>query len=188
MEQQFLNNDDELTTDLLEAGVVTWDDIVRSVHCFHYGRNSNRDDISLVWYERKGTCSSKHAFLKQIAILNKVPNVKLILAFYKMHDTNTPGIGNVLTKHGIESIPEAHCYLEVNEKILDITTVKSSFERYSNDIIESKEIEPEDIIENKIMWHKEFLSKWLETSGLKLTLNEVWSIREECIGQLEKQS
>lgn len=187
MTHQFLNSDDTLTSDLLEAGVVTWDDIVRSVQCFHYGRNSKRDDISLVWYERKGTCSSKHAFLKQIATLNKVPDVKLILAYYKMNETNTPGIGYVLNKYEIESIPEAHCYLEVNGKELDITTVKSSFSRYSNQIIETKEIEPEDIIANKIIWHKEFLHNWLVSNGSEMSLDELWSIREECIEQLENQ-
>jgi hypothetical protein len=28
-----------------------------------------------------------------------------------MSEANTPGLGRVLSQHGLDSIPEAHCYL-----------------------------------------------------------------------------
>lgn len=188
MEPVFLISDDELTSDMVESGVVTWEDLIRSIKSFHYGRNSNRNDINLVWYERKGTCSSKHAFLKQVASLNDLPNVKLILAFYKMNETNTPGVGRVLAKYNIDYIPEAHCYIEVNNEAIDVTHINSKFEKYENEIMESKEIEPLDIIENKITWHKQFLKNWMESNNHEVSLDEIWKIREECIGILEEQS
>ena len=80
MNQFFLKSDDELTTQIIEAGIVTWNDLVRSVQNFHYARNANRFDLDLVWHERKGTCSSKHAFLKHISELNKIPNVNLVIS------------------------------------------------------------------------------------------------------------
>ena len=188
MQPLFLTSDDELTTDMVESGVVTWDDLIRSVKSFHYGRNSNRNDLSLVWYERKGTCSSKHAFLKQVALLNKLPNVKLIMAFYKMNGINTPGLADILTKHNIDYIPEAHCYLLVNNEAIDVTHINSKFEKYEQDIMEFREIMPNDVVVNKVEWHKEFLKKWQATNELDITLDELWSIREECIKKLEDQN
>jgi hypothetical protein len=38
--------------------------LIEKVKNIPYGRNSNRTDFSLVISENKGTCSSKHAFLK----------------------------------------------------------------------------------------------------------------------------
>lgn len=187
MGQFFLKNDDELTSQIIEAGIVTWNDLVRSVQNFHYERNSNRFDLSLVWKERKGTCSSKHAFLKQISELNNIPNVKLILAFYKMDEQNTPGVGKVLEEYSLEFIPEAHCCLRVNNEMLDVTKVNSDFADYSNVILEAKEIKPTDVIENKITWHRQFLAKWIGASNLEITLDELWLIREKCIRALENK-
>ena len=34
-----------------------------------------------------------------------------MLGIYEMSDRNTPGVGRVLTAHGLSYIPEAHCYL-----------------------------------------------------------------------------
>lgn len=187
MFQKTLNSGDHLTSDLLEAGIVTWDDIVRSVQCFHYGRNSDRNDLTLVWYERKGSCSSKHAFLKQISDLNGIPNVKLILAFYRMNDINTPGIGSVLMNHDLEYIPEAHCYLTEDNIEIDITTIHSSFENYKDDIIVTKEIQANDVIENKVNWHKEFIRNWMIEKHIMKPFEEIWKIREMCIAQLEKR-
>jgi len=187
MNQIMLNSNDDLTSDLLEAGVVSWDDIVRSVQCFHYGRNSNRNDLNLVWYERKGSCSSKHAFLKHVADLNNIPNVQLTLAFYRMNEKNTPGIGQVLIENDLSFIPEAHCYLKVNGEELDITNIHSDFNRYKDDIIESKEIQPNDVIENKVIWHKQFIQHWMKETRQPKSFDELWSIREACIEKLEKR-
>lgn len=187
MNQFFLKSDDELTTQIIEAGIVTWNDLVRSVQNFHYARNANRCDLALVWKERKGTCSSKHAFLKHISELNNIPDVKLILAFYKMDGQNTPGVGNILEAYSLPFIPEAHCYLTVHNEVLDITKTTSDFSVYSNAIIATREITPADVIENKITWHRQFIAKWLEECQLEMTLDKVWSIRERCIQALEQQ-
>lgn len=187
MNQIMLNSIDDLTSDLLEAGVVSWDDIVRSVQCFHYGRNSDRNDLNLVWYERKGSCSSKHAFLKHVADLNGVPQIDLILAFYRMNESNTPGIGNVLADNGLSFIPEAHCFLKVKGKELDITTKQSEFKRYENDILETRVIKATDVIENKVTWHKEFMKNWSIQSQQSKSFDELWTIREACIENLEKR-
>jgi len=48
-----------------------------------YGRNTDRKNYTSILKEQKGTCATKHAFLKQIAIENKQDGIKLYLGIYK---------------------------------------------------------------------------------------------------------
>ena len=43
---------------------MSFEELIVKVKNLPYGRNANRYDFSLVLSENKGTCSSKHAFLK----------------------------------------------------------------------------------------------------------------------------
>jgi len=149
-----------------------------------YGRNSSRTDLSLVISEHKGSCSSKHAFLKKIADLNNLPNIKLILGLYKMNEKNTPGIGSVLTKHNINFIPEAHCYLQINNLKIDITTSNSDFKKLENDILKEIEIKPEQVNTFKVKYHQDFLKKWILKNNINYNFDELWNIRETCINNL----
>ena len=58
---------------------MNWEKTINFVKQIPYGRNSNREDFSLVISENKGTCSSKHAYLKDFANRNNIPNVQLIV-------------------------------------------------------------------------------------------------------------
>ncbi len=60
---------------------MNFDELIEKVKNIPYGRNANRYNFSLVLSENKGTCSSKHAFLKDFADkedLNKFPKIDLI--------------------------------------------------------------------------------------------------------------
>ena len=91
---------------------MTFEETINLVRRIPYGRNANRDDFSLVISENKGTCSSKHAYLKQFANDNNVPNVRLFIGLYKMTEQNT-NISNILSLNNLEYLPEAHCYLKI---------------------------------------------------------------------------
>ena len=110
-----LPSNDALTKLAISYGITSWNEIVECVKKLPYGRTTNRTDFGLVISEKKGSCSSKHAFLKRIADLNTIPNVKLILCIYQMNPLNTPKIGAVLSTNALEFIPEAHYnYLKFN--------------------------------------------------------------------------
>ena len=178
---------DDLTYDIVESGIVDWKDLVRTVRQFHYGRNSNREDFTLVWSERKGTCSSKHAFLKLVAELNGFDTVQLFIGIYKMNAQNTLGIKELLRSESIDSIPEAHCYLKVDGIVLDATNLKSDFENYRSDILEEILIEKEVVVSEKIDLHKNFIRNWIVTEQLDQSFDDIWRLREKCISELEKR-
>lgn len=176
-----LDASDALTTYARKIGLKTWPALINHVCNLPYGRNSNRSDFSLVLKESKGTCSSKHAMLKQIAVNNDIPNIKLILGIYKMNHHNTPKIGIALKDTGLDYVPEAHCYLKVEDVRYDYTLKDSDPSKVFQDLMEEIEIEAFQVSEYKVKWHKNFVKNWLLESGLVYSFEELWEIREACI-------
>ncbi|XOV65944.1 MAG: hypothetical protein ACFHU9_09935 [Fluviicola sp.] len=179
-----LNSNDPLTLDIVESGCVTWEDLVRSVRNFRYGRGEDRGDYDSVWYRRMGTCSTKHGFLFKVAQLNTLESVQLIVGIYMMTPENTPKVEKVLSNYELKGIPEAHCYLKVGSSYLDATSNSSSYEKIAADVLEERVITPDFLISKKIEYHKEYLESWRSDSNSSYSLEELWNIREECIREL----
>ena len=161
-------------------------ELIEKVKHIPYGRNSNRYDFTLVISENKGTCSSKHAFLKDFANKNNIPNIKLYIGIFKMNEENTSKIFPLLSENQINYIPEAHCYLKVDGIPLDITTSESFYAKIKNDILEEIEIKPIQVANYKVNYHKDFLKKWIIETNQNKTFNEIWTIREKCIQKLSE--
>jgi hypothetical protein len=182
---QNFHSKDNLTTLVKDKGIQNWSELIDYTQKLPYGRNQNREDFSLVIKESKGTCSSKHSFLKKIADLNNFDNVKLILGMYRMNHLNTPKIGDTLLKSGLEYIPEAHCYLKLNNQRIDITNPFSDIDNLVCNIIEEIEIEPEQVNTFKVDYHKKFIHNWIKENEIIMNFEEIWQIRERCIKKLE---
>jgi hypothetical protein len=176
---------DPLSKLIKSEGIKSWDKLMDYVQKLPYGRNKNREDLRLVMVERKGTCSSKHAFLKQVADLNQIPEVKLILGMYQMNAANTPQIGETLEGSGLDYVPEAHCYLNMNGTNKDLTFPNSDFSKLENNLIQEIEIEPRQVNQFKVDYHQEFLRAWIKEKNIALSFEEVWDLRETCIRQIE---
>ena len=185
MEKDYkLNSKDELTELAKCNGIETWNQLTQFIKNLPYGRNKNRSDFRLVFSEMKGTCSSKHALLKTIADLNEVPNIVLVIGIYRMNHLNTPKIGLELMENSIDFIPEAHCYLKINGIRTDFTTRKSEFQKIEKDIIQEKEIQPEQVSTFKVNYHIDYVKHWLIATNSKYEFHEIWKIREKCIQNL----
>ena len=164
---------------------MNWEETLNFVKQIPYGRNANREDFSLVISENKGTCSSKHAYLKEFASKNNIPNIQLIIGIYKMTEANT-NIGKILSDNTIDYIPEAHCYLKIDGKTVDVTSQEADFNTIKNDLLEEIEIEPYQVADFKVNYHQDFIKNWLKETNSKFSLDELWKIRETCIEQLSK--
>ena len=158
--------------------------LIEKVKQTPYGRNSNRHDFSLVISENKGTCSSKHAFLQDFANTNNIPNIKLYIGIFKMNEKNTSKISPLLSENQIKFIPEAHCYLKIDGIPLDVTTSESFYDKIKGDILEEIEIEPYQVSEYKVNYHKDFLKKWIIETNQTKNFEQIWTIRESCIQKL----
>ncbi len=163
--------------------LLTWQEVVKFVKSLPYGRNSNRSDFSLVLKEGKGSCSSKHAFLKALALENNEKDIELVLAIYKMNAYNT-NIGTTISEYKLDYIPEAHCYLKILGERVDITTENSSFNKIEEAILTELTILPNQVSEYKVKFHKEFIEQWIEDEQINFSFEKIWEIREACISYL----
>jgi hypothetical protein len=151
-----------------------------------YGRITHPDDPLAVLCEERGTCSTKHALLRRLAMEQDL-DIALVLGIYEMTEKNTPGVGDVLRRHGLVALPEAHCFLRAAGRRIDLTR---EVDRASSEAIScflhEEDIDPVQIADYKIAVHKQFLSSWIaEHGGLDgRSLSDVWNIREECIAAL----
>ncbi len=173
-----------LSRELFEKAITSLPLLLEWIKALPYGRNSDRSDYSLILKEDCGTCSTKHAFVKAVAIENEWDEVALCMGFFRMNAINTPKVATVLLQNSLTEIPEAHTYLRVNDTYTDLTGITSTITE--NDIEEEMEIEPEDIGMLKEVLHKGYITQWKEEQNVNYTAEEIWNIREECIKALSK--
>lgn len=166
------------------SGCTRYRAAARWLHELPYGRNADRGDYRLVLRERRGTCSTKHALLAAVAREQDIP-VSLTVGIYDMSEANTPGVGSVLSRHRLESLPEAHCYLRFADRRVDVTRSGVSPAAPVAFFHREWTIEPSQIGEHKLRLHRRYLERWLgEHPVLGLSLEELWSVREACIRAL----
>ena len=182
-----LKSGGEITDAFLAAGITDFHAAAHYVHRLPYGRNADRADFRLVLCEGRGTCSTKHALLAQLAEEQGV-NLALTIGIFEMTGSNTPGVGPVLQKYGLPYLPEAHCYLTHQGTRVDVT--RSAVEP-SNPIerfLYEEPIHPEQIGSYKIALHQRFVREWVTNTSVagNRSWEEIWRIREECIAALSE--
>jgi len=167
------------------SGIHSFHQAIHYVRHLPYGRNTDKNDLTTLFKDHCGTCSTKHALLKVLADEHQIEDLQLIIGLYKMNDNNTPRVAQTLAQYGLEYIPEAHCYLKYQGRIFDFTKANSKASDFENDLIEETAIEPHQISEYKIAYHKKYLQHWLNTEKPDVaSLSALWHIREQCIKAL----
>jgi transglutaminase superfamily protein len=169
----------------LARSVCDFRSAARYLHSLPYGRNTNRADFRLVLDEGRGTCSTKHALLAELAREQHIP-AALTLGIYAMHERNTPGVGPILEKYALSFIPEAHCYLTYAKARIDITRSGVESGEPVTPFLHEETITPAQIGEYKVAIHQEFLRAWIGGGerAVGRTFEQIWRIREECIAAL----
>ncbi|MBA5793786.1 hypothetical protein H1R17_12120 [Flavobacterium sp. xlx-214] len=177
----------EISLEFLKRNMLTFHQAITYIQKLPYGRNADKDNLSTVFIDNKGTCSTKHALLKQVADENNFNEMQLILGIFRMNAQNTFKIAKTLKEYNLEYIPEAHNYLKYKGKIFDFTRMNSSATDFATDLVYEIDIKPSEINQTKIQIHKNFLIDWLnENPNITYSLNEIWSIREQCIKDLSE--
>ncbi len=168
----------------LQSGVKDFSSALIYIQDLPYRRNSTTESTTIVLDEQCGTCSTKHALLKRLMDENG-KEAKLMIGIFEMNVNNTKAVSSVLEKYHLECIPEAHTYLKMGAKVVDVTKRSFANTLFLNDLIFEEEIAPSQIGNYKINKHKEFLKDWLDKNNqVPYNLYQLWEIREECIAAL----
>ncbi|HYM15309.1 MAG TPA: hypothetical protein VEZ14_07095 [Dehalococcoidia bacterium] len=150
-----------------------------------YGRNRDPLDELCVLKQRRGTCSTKHALLARLIDEETIAGIELRLGIYEMSEANTPGVGATLARHGLTSIPEAHCCLVARGARVDLTRAHGAAAEPIGPFLAEQTIRPEQIGEHKRAFHRRFLAARAQARDYgALTADDLWAIREECIAAL----
>ncbi len=181
-----LNATTLLSKQCLDLNLGDFESVLKHILHLPYGRNTDRSNYNLVLKEQKGTCSTKHAFLKQLAIENKQEPIKLILCIYKMNGLNTNGISSVLKKYDLKYIPEAHTYLKIENRVIDVTRNTVSEHTFEEAMLLEEQISPSQIADYKVLTHQNYLKNWIVSKKIKYNLEDIWKIREACITALNQ--
>ncbi len=169
-----INSDQEISRLFLKNNCSDFLSASKFIRNLPYRRNPNKDNLTTVFIDECGTCSTKHAVLKILAKENHQQDFKLILGIFKMNGNNTPKIKSVLETYNLDYIPEAHNYLKSNNQILDFTKKNASENDFIDDLLEETDIQPHQISQFKIEFHKNYLKNWLsENPEIPYSLDEL---------------
>jgi hypothetical protein len=104
-----------------------------------------------------------------------------------MHEHNTPGVGVVLMRYGLTSLPEAHCYLIYGGMRIDVTRSGADPREPITQFLHEEAIVPEQIGAYKVTLHRQCMQEWVGNHPETLQgrgFEDIWQIREECIAAL----
>lgn len=180
-----LTKNDELSALFNDKGCNSFHQALSYVKHLPYGRNKDKNDISIVLKDGFGTCSTKHALLKRIADKYGYSDIKLMMGIFKMDAHYAPSIKPILDKYALPYIPEAHNYLMYKGLRIDCTNKRSHSRDFEGSLLDEVEITPTQITDHKVSYHKKYLKSWLKKhNSLTLSLDELWQIRESCIAAM----
>lgn len=182
-----LKPDGEVTAHFLAVGISDFHSAAHYVQQLPYGRNADRTNFWLVLREGRGTCSTKHALLAQLAKEQEV-DIALTIGIYAMTEGNTPGVDPVLETYGLSYLPEAHCYLTYQEMRVDVTRSGVEPSEPIERFLYEETINPDQIGSYKVELHQRFMREWVANGGVagNRSWEETWHIREECIAALSE--
>ena len=168
----------------LRQGITNFQAALAYLKALPYRRIDNPRDLSVVFTQRGGTFTARHALLVQVAREQGVTDLALTLCVYAFNQESCPGVDNVLHRYGLESLPEICGCLKYRQQLF---TMQEETMCLNQEVVSEIEIAPVQIGNFKKRYHQNYLRNWLQLEKLdrKWTVEQVWRIREECLRAIE---
>ena len=109
-----------ITKTFLSLGIRSFQEACRYVHELPYGYNSDRDDLMILFQEKMGTCTTKHAVIATLAAELGLPITRGV-GIYAMTEAIVTGTDKILAEYGLPYVPMIHCFLEYGNYRVDLT-------------------------------------------------------------------
>ena len=101
-------------------GIATFHEACRWVHQLPYGYNSDRDELMILFKEKKGTCTTKHAVIATLASELGLPINKKV-GIYTMTEALVSGTQEILVRYRLPYVPMIHCFLNCQGRWVDLS-------------------------------------------------------------------
>ncbi len=104
----------------LSLGIDTFLKACHHVHELPYGYNSARNNLMILFKEKMGTCTTKHAVIATLAAELNLPIEKNI-GIYAMTEAIVTGTDKILETYDLPYVPMVHCFLAYDDYRVDLT-------------------------------------------------------------------
>ena len=118
--EKTINGAGPVSKAFLDMGIQNFQDACRYVHDLPYGYNSDRDDLMILFQEKMGTCSTKHAVIATLAAELGLPITRGV-GIYAMTEAMVTGANKILSEYSLPYVPMIHCFLEYGDYRVDLT-------------------------------------------------------------------
>jgi hypothetical protein len=109
-----------VATQFLGMGIDTFLNACGYVQELPYGYNSDRDDIMILFKEKMGSCTTKHAVIATLAVELGLP-VEKYIGIYAMTEAIVTGTARILDTYQLPYVPMIHCFLGYGQYRVDLT-------------------------------------------------------------------
>jgi len=109
-----------VSKEFLSLGIQSVHEACRYVYGLPYGYNSDRDDLMILFKEKMGTCTTKHAVISTLAAELGLPITRGV-GVYPMTEAIVTGTDKILAEYSLPYVPMIHCFLEYTNYRVDLT-------------------------------------------------------------------
>ncbi|MHB8837136.1 MAG: hypothetical protein ACYC9Y_15710 [Candidatus Methylomirabilia bacterium] len=142
----------------VDQGLSSFHQACRWVHELLYGYNSDRDDPMILFSERTGTCTTKHAAIATLAEELDLP-VEKHLGVYAMTEGIVAGTNAILERFGLPYLPMVHCFLVSGTHRVDLTEGNRNGKRCSiEEFLHSERVRPAITAKDEYLHYRAVLS------------------------------
>ena len=143
----------------LELGVTTLREAGRYVHELPYGYNSNSDDLMILFKEKMGTCTTKHAVIATLAQESALP-IRKNVGIYAMTEDLVTGTDKLLAEFDLPYIPMLHCFLVYETFRVDLTEGnRNGKNRSIEEFLHVEHVEPNISTKNEYLLYRKALQE-----------------------------
>ena len=161
-----------MATAFKALGIESFQAACEHVHQLPYGYNSDRDDLTILFKEGKGSCTTKHAVIATLAAELGLDVVKRI-GIYAMTESIVTGTQAILERYGLPYVPMVHCFLASGDRFVDLTAENHNGKNRTIDqFLHSEEVVPNISAKEEYLRYRAALKALLETrqelDGIKI--------------------
>ena len=156
---QLITEAGPVSKEFLGLGIRSFHDACRYVHELLYGYNSDRDDLMILFKEKRGTCTTKHAVIATLAHEMELPIQKNV-GIYAMTEEIVTGTNDLLAQFNVPCIPMLHCFLVYEKFRVDLTEGnRNGKNRSIEDFLFVQKVDPNISAKDEYMIYRKAVSE-----------------------------
>ena len=132
----------DISKKFLDLKITSFKEACMFVHKMKYRPNTNINDKMILFKEKCGTCTTKHAVIALLAEELGIPLYKKV-CIYKFTEEITTGANTIMKKYEVPYIPMIHCFLVYERYQFDLTEGNNNGKKKPIDeYIHAEKVEP----------------------------------------------